>query len=98
MGHGRVVGVDIEIRSHNRKSVEEHELFHLIDLIEGSSTDTLVLKQVEDIVGIGRKIIVILDSAHDYDHVLKELKLYSKFVSEGSYIVVTDGNFSSPMP
>jgi cephalosporin hydroxylase len=92
MGHGRVVGVDIEIRSHNRKSVEEHELFHLIDLIEGSSTDTLVLKQVEDIVGIGRTIIVILDSAHDYDHVLKELKLYSEFVSEGSYIVVTDGS------
>ena len=92
MGHGRVVGVDIEIRSHNRKSVEEHELFHLIDLIEGSSTDTLVLKQVEDIVGIGRTIIVILDSAHDYYHVLKELKLYSEFVSEGSYIVVTDGS------
>lgn len=92
IGSGRVVGIDIEIRPYNRKAIEEHELFGLIDMVEGSSTDTLTLKQVENIVGNDNKIIVILDSAHDYDHVLDELKLYSKFVSKGSYIVVTDGS------
>ena len=92
IGNGRVVGIDIEIRPYNRKAIEEHELFGLIDMVEGSSTDTLILKQVENIVGNDNKIIVILDSAHDYDHVLDELKLYSKFVSKGSYIVVTDGS------
>jgi cephalosporin hydroxylase len=92
MGNGRVVGVDIEIRPHNRKKIEDHKLFDLIDLVEGSSTDTSILKQVDNIVGNDKKIIVILDSAHDYNHVLNELKLYSKFVSKGSYIVVTDGS------
>lgn len=92
IGHGCVVGIDIEIRPHNRIAIEKHELFHLIDLIEGSSTDTTTIEQVNNIVKTGKKIIVILDSAHDYEHVLKELKLYSKFVSKNSYIVVTDGS------
>ncbi len=92
MGHGRVVGVDIEVRPNNRKAIEEHELFHLIYLVEGSSTDNSTVNQIDDILGIDKKIIVILDSAHDYEHVLNELKLYSKFVSKGSYIVVTDGS------
>ena len=92
MNQGRVVGVDIEIRAHNRKAIEEHELFHLIDIIEGSSTDNVIINQIDDIVGIDKKVMVILDSAHDYDHVLNELRLYSKFVSKGSYIVVTDGS------
>jgi len=92
IGHGCVVGVDIEIRPHNRKAIEDHELFHLIHLIEGSSTDISIINQVEAYTGEDNKIIVILDSAHDYEHVLNELNLYSKFVSKGSYIVVTDGS------
>lgn len=92
MKHGRIIGVDIEIRPHNRKAIEEHELFNLIDLIEGSSTDKKTLMQVEELLSENDKVIVILDSAHDYDHVLNELKLYSKYVSKGSYIVVTDGS------
>ena len=92
MGHGRMVGVDIDIRPHNRKAIEEHELFKMIDLIEGSSTDKKTLMQIEELLNENDKVIVILDSAHDYEHVLKELKLYSKFVSQGAYIVVTDGS------
>jgi cephalosporin hydroxylase len=92
MGHGRVLGVDIDIRWHNRKAIEKHELLPLIDIIEGSSTDVSIINQVEDIIGTDKKIIVILDSAHDYKHVLTEIRLYSKFVSKGSYIVVTDGS------
>ena len=92
MGHGRVIGVDIDIRPHNRKAIEKHELFHIIDMFIGSSTDNLIVNQIKNIVGIDKKVIVILDSAHDYDHVLNELKIYSKFVTKGSYIVVTDGS------
>lgn len=92
IGHGRVVGIDIEIRPHNQKALEEHELFPLIELIEGDSTELSTIEQVSSIVKTDKKIIIILDSAHDYEHVLKELKLYSKFVSSGSYMVVTDGS------
>jgi cephalosporin hydroxylase len=92
IGHGRVIGVDIEIRPHNRKAIEEHELFKLIDLIEGSSIDTLTFEKVNKLIEEDSKIMVILDSAHDYEHVLNELRMYSKLVSKGSYIVVTDGS------
>ena len=92
IGRGRVIGVDIEMRPHNRKAIEEHELFDLIELIEGNSIYISTITEVENIVGKNNKIIVILDSAHNYDHVLQELKVYSKFVSKGSYIVVTDGS------
>jgi cephalosporin hydroxylase len=89
---GHVIGVDIEIRSHNLRAINEHGLSNLIDLIEGCSTEKKTLIQIEELLNHNDKVIVILDSAHDYNHVLKELKLYSKYVSVGSYIVVTDGS------
>lgn len=93
MNKGRVLGVDVEIRPHNRKAIEHHELFDLITLIEGDSIDIETLNQVENCIKEDDKvIIVILDSAHNYDHVLGELIAYSKYVSIGSYIVVTDGS------
>ena len=90
---GRILGIDIEIRPHNRKAIENHEMFDLITLIEGDSVDNKILNEVEkNILEKDKTIIVILDSAHNYNHVLKEINAYSKYVSVGSYIVVTDGS------
>lgn len=92
MGKGKVVGVDIDIRKHNRKAIEEHKLFSFINLIEGSSVELDTFSKVEALINPSDKVIVILDSAHDYLHVKKEIELYSPLVSVGSYIVVTDGS------
>lgn len=92
IGKGRVIGIDIEIRPHNRKATEEHFLYKdYITMIEGSSVDETVVKQVESLVKPGETVLVLLDSNHFKDHVLKELEAYSKLVSIGSYIIATDG-------
>lgn len=91
MGKGRVIGIDIEIRPHNRKALEAHELFPLITLIEGSSVDSAVVRRVGSLIKSNEKVLVILDSNHTKEHVLSELRAYSDFVTEGSYIVATDG-------
>lgn len=91
MGKGRVIGVDIEIRPHNRKAIESHELFAFIKLIEGSSTDKQIVDDVKSFVQAGEKVLVILDSNHTEEHVLAELKAYHDLVTQGSYIVATDG-------
>ncbi len=92
MGKGRVIGIDIEIRPHNRKAIEEHDLFEYITLIEGSSVAPDVVSQVKSLlVATDQKILVILDSNHSKDHVLAELNAYADIVSVGSYIVATDG-------
>lgn len=91
MGKRKVIGVDIEIRPHNRKAIENHELFPFISLIEGDSNGPDVLKKVSSLINSKDKVMVILDSNHTKEHVLKELNNYSKFVSVGSYIVATDG-------
>lgn len=90
IGKGEVLGIDIDIRKHNKKKIEKHKLFKRIKMIEGSSVDKEVIKKVTDIVKKHKKIMVCLDSLHTHDHVLKELNLYSKFVSPGSYLVVFD--------
>lgn len=91
MDKGRVVGVDIVIRPHNRTAIEAHPLAGLITLIEGSSTDPDIVAQVNALVQPGHTTLVILDSNHTYDHVLAELQAYAGLVSPGSYIVATDG-------
>lgn len=91
IGHGCVVGVDIEIRPHNRKALEEHDLFSFLTLIEGSSIDPKIINQVATKVKPDDTVLVILDSDHSYEHVTKELEAYSNFVTTGSYIVSTDG-------
>jgi cephalosporin hydroxylase len=92
MGRGRVVGVDIEIRPHNRAAIEAHELSGFITLIEGSSIDPSTLKQVQAQVRPNERALVILDSNHTKAHVLGELELYHPLVAQGSYIVATDGS------
>jgi len=92
MGHGRIViGVDIEIRAHNRTAIEAHELFHMIRLIEGNSVAPEIVTQVAAQIRPGERTLVILDSNHSRAHVRAELDAYHGFVSPGSYIVATDG-------
>src|SRR5215813_3166714 len=91
MGRGRVIGIDIEIRPHNRKAIEAHELIPLITLVEGSSIDPAVVQTVKSLLGPGERVLVTLDSCHTKAHVLSELELYGPLVSEGSYIVAMDG-------
>jgi cephalosporin hydroxylase len=86
----RVLGVDIEIRPHNRTAIEEHPLFARISLIEGSSIDEEVIRQVRQEAAGAKRVLVILDSNHTHEHVLRELELYSSLVSPGSYCVVFD--------
>ncbi len=94
MDKGRVVGVDIEIRPHNRQAIEAHPLADLITLIEGSSTDADIVASVGALVRPGQTTLIILDSNHTYAHVLAELLAYAGLVSPGSYIVATDGIMS----
>lgn len=91
MGHGRVIGVDIEIRPHNRQAIEAHPLFKRIELIEGSSTDPGVVAEVKRRIPAGSKVLVILDSNHTKAHVAAELSHYHDLVTPDSYIVATDG-------
>lgn len=95
MGTGRVIGIDIEIRPHNRTAIETHELAHLITLVEGSSTDPGVVDEVKSHVRPDERVLVILDSCHTSEHVLEELRAYSGLVSKDSYIVATDGIMAS---
>jgi cephalosporin hydroxylase len=91
IGRGRVIGVDIEIRPHNRKAIEEHPLASLISLVEGSSIDPAVISRVKSLVGEADSVMVILDSNHSKQHVQDELAAYATLVTPGSYIVATDG-------
>jgi len=91
MGQGRVIGVDIEIRPHNRKAVEVHELFDRITLIEGSSIEPAIVDQVKSLLKPGEKVLVVLDSNHTREHVLAELKAYGELVPPSSYILACDG-------
>ena len=91
MGKGRVIGVDIEIRPHNRKAIEAHELYPLITMFEGSSTDPATVDQVKGQIRPGERVIAMLDSNHSKQHVLEELRLYGPMVSIGSYIIASDG-------
>lgn len=91
LGHGRVIGVDIEIRKHNRAAIESHRLKKRIDLIEGSSIEPSVVAQVMGAIKPDERVLVILDSNHTRRHVLDELRCYAPLVAPGSYIVACDG-------
>ena len=90
LGTGKVIGVDIEIRKHNREAIEKHPMSKRIILIEGSSTDPVVIKKVAEQIDPGSTVLICIDSNHTKAHVLEELKAYSDFVTSGSYIVVFD--------
>lgn len=88
-GHGEVLGIDRDIRPHNREAIEAHPMSKRIRMIEGSSIDLATVEQVRAIAA-GKKVIVVLDSNHTHDHVLEELRFYSPMVSADSYCVVMD--------
>jgi cephalosporin hydroxylase len=90
IGKGEVLGIDIDIREHNRKEIEKHPMFKRIKMIQGSSISNEVIEQVKKYAEGKNSILVCLDSNHTHAHVLKELELYSPFVSLHSYIVVFD--------
>ena len=90
IGKGQVIGIDIDIRDHNRQEIEKHSMFKRITLIEGSSIDKNIVKKIKKLAEGKKKIMIILDSNHTHEHVLKELKSYSPLVTKGSYLVVFD--------
>lgn len=89
-GPGRVLGIDIDIRAHNRAEIESHSMSKRIDLIEGSSTSEDVVRRVAATASQKRGVLVVLDSNHTHDHVLAELRAYGPLVTADSYLVVFD--------
>ena len=89
IGHGEVLGVDIDIRQHNREAIEAHPMSKRIRMIQGSSIDPAIVEQVRQRIE-GKKVLVVLDSNHTHEHVLAELRAYAPMTSVGSYCVVMD--------
>lgn len=85
-----VVGIDIEIRPHNRIAIEAHPMYRRITMLEGSSTDLTIAKTVGEIAKNHKTVMVLLDSCHTEEHVLREMELYGPLVTAGSYLVVYD--------
>ena len=90
IGKGKVIGVDIDIRAHNRSAIEGHPLAPRITLIEGPSTTPETMAKVRAEIPAGASVMVVLDSDHSRDHVLAELRAYGPLVTEGQYLVVAD--------
>ena len=91
MDKGRVIGVDIEIRPHNRTAIEAHLLYPYITMLEGDAISPEIVGQVKSLIQPGETILITLDSNHTKAHVLAELRQYAPLVSPGSYIVAMDG-------
>ena len=85
-----VLGVDIDIRAHNREAIEAHSLFKRISMIQGSSIAPEIIEQVKAKAAGKRRVLVCLDSNHTHDHVLAELNAYAPLTTVGSYCVVFD--------
>jgi cephalosporin hydroxylase len=90
IGKGEVLGIDIDIREHNRKEIEAHPMVKRIKMLQGSSVDGGLVSEVRKLAEGKKSVMVCLDSNHTHSHVLDELELYSPFVTSGSYLVVFD--------
>jgi cephalosporin hydroxylase len=86
----RVLGIDVDIRNHNREAIEAHPMSNRIDMIQGSSVDAEIVEQVKDYARNFNRILICLDSNHTHEHVLEELKAYAELTSLNSYCVVFD--------
>lgn len=89
-GSGSVLGIDIDIRDHNRKEIESHPMFKRIDMIQGSSIAPEIIEQVKKYAKGKERVMVVLDSNHTHEHVFAELEAYAPLTSIGSYCVVFD--------
>ncbi|MEZ6128499.1 MAG: cephalosporin hydroxylase family protein [Planctomycetaceae bacterium] len=87
---GMVLGIDIDIREHNRTAIEAHPMGNRIKMIQGSSIDPKIVSQVTEIASTFKRVLVCLDSNHTHEHALAELNAYARLVSVGSYCVVFD--------
>ncbi|MEL6309185.1 MAG: cephalosporin hydroxylase family protein [Chloroflexota bacterium] len=87
---GEVLGIDIDIRPHNREAIEAHPVYDRISMLEGSSIDPAIIEQVAQHAKGKKRVLVALDSLHTHGHVTEELALYSPFVTKDSYLVVFD--------
>jgi cephalosporin hydroxylase len=90
LGDGIVVGVELDLRPHNRAALAEHPLSHRMRFVDGSSTDPDVVAQVRALVDGAERVMVVLDSDHTHDHVFAELEAYAGFVTPGQALVVAD--------
>lgn len=90
IGKGEILGIDIDIREHNKKAILEHPMSHRISMIQGSSIDEKIINEVKDFAEDKKTILVCLDSNHTHEHVLKELEAYADLTSVNSYCVVFD--------
>lgn len=88
--NSKVLGIDIDIRAHNKQAILAHPMSKRIEMIQGSSIDKTTVDQVKKRARSAQKVMVCLDSNHTHDHVLEELRLYAPLVSLGSYIIVFD--------
>ena len=88
--NGLVLGIDIDIREHNKKAIQDHPMSKKITMFEGSSVSDQMIKKVNDFAKKGKRIMVILDSNHTHDHVLAELEAYANLVSKDSYCIIFD--------
>ena len=88
--NGQVLGIDIDIREHNRKEIENHPMSKRITMIQGSSVEDSTIQKVHDFAKGKGKILVILDSNHTHEHVMQELLAYHSLVTVGSYLIVFD--------
>jgi cephalosporin hydroxylase len=89
-GVGHVLGIDIDIRAHNRAEIERHPLFKRITMLQGSSIDDQIAQQVYAFVHNKQRVLVVLDSNHTHEHVRKELEFYAPLVTKGSYLIIFD--------
>lgn len=90
LGEGEALGIDIEIRPHNRAAIKSHPLSHRIRMIEGSSLDDAVVAEARHAAEAVERVMVILDSNHTHEHVLAELHAYGELVSVGQFLIVAD--------
>ena len=86
----KVLGIDVEFRQHNREALDAHPLRPYMTIIEGSSVDANVIREVRDVADRHRNVLVLLDSNHSHNHVLAELNAYAPLVTPGSYCIVYD--------
>lgn len=90
LGKGKIIGIDVDIRKHNRKLIEKHPFIKRVTMIEGSSTDEKVIAAIKKEIRTSDTVLVILDSNHTKSHVYRELNAYKDVVTKGSYMVVFD--------
>ena len=88
--NGKILGIDIDIREHNKKAIKDHPMIKKITMFEGSSTSEEMIDSVKNFAKESKNVMLILDSNHTHDHVLAELNAYADLVGKDNYCIVFD--------